>query len=214
MMPLQTKICGIKTPEALDAALAGGATHIGLNFFPKSPRYTAPELAGSLAQRAAGRAVVVGLFVDPEPGLIEAVREQGTLNAIQLHGQEHPALVSRIRQAHGLDVWKAIPVKTTEDLKAAHKYRGAASHILYDAKPPKGADLPGGTGLRIDWLLLDRVPHPLPWILAGGLEAGNLREAVGVSGATFVDVSSGVESAPGQKDVDKIAAFLKAARDL
>jgi phosphoribosylanthranilate isomerase len=213
-MRIATKICGIKTPEALDAAIAGGATHIGLNFFPKSPRYVEPEAAAALAERAAGRVKCVALFVDPEPGLIDAVRKLVRLDAIQLHGDEHPALVSRIRQSNGLDIWKAIPVKTVSDLAEASKFVGSASHVLYDAKPPEGAELPGGTGLRIDWSLLQGANHRLPWILAGGLDARNVKDAIGISGARFVDVSSGVEDAPGLKSVDKIAAFLKATHDI
>jgi phosphoribosylanthranilate isomerase len=210
-LPINTKICGVTNPEALDAAIAGGANHVGFVFFPKSPRNIDPEAAGALAERAGGRVKCVGLFVDPEPGLIDEVRKRVRLDVIQLHGDEHPALVSRIRQAHGLEVWKAIPVKTSADLAEASKYAGSASHVLYDAKPPKGADLPGGTGMRFDWKLLEGVDHRLPWILAGGLDPRNVREAIGITGARFVDVSSGVEDAPGLKSVDKIAAFLKAA---
>jgi phosphoribosylanthranilate isomerase len=213
-MTIQSKICGLSTPETIDAALSGGASHIGFVFFPKSPRNVSPELAGALAHRAAGRAKCVGLFVDPEPEFIAAVRKHVTLDVIQLHGDERPALVSRIAMANGLETWKAIPVKSAEDVQSAQKYRGAAHRILYDAKPPKGTDLPGGTGQRFDWSLLKDVAHPLPWILAGGLDPSNLADAVSVTNARFVDVSSGVESAPGIKDVDKIAAFLKAAARL
>jgi phosphoribosylanthranilate isomerase len=210
-MPIKVKICGIKTPEALDAALSGGATHIGLNFFAKSPRAVTAEEAAALIQRAQGRVKMVGLFVDPEPSFIDAVRKVATLDIIQLHGEERPALVSQIAMRNGLETWKALSIKSAADLREASKYRGAAQRILYDAKPPKGADLPGGTGQRFDWSLLDGFTHPLPWILAGGLDAGNVREAIQRTGTDFVDVSSGIESAPGVKDVDKINAFLKAA---
>jgi phosphoribosylanthranilate isomerase len=213
-MPIQTKICGLSTPETIDAALKGGASHIGLVFFPKSPRNVQADQAAALAARVAGRAQVVGLFVDPEPGFVASVQAQVGLDIIQLHGSESPAQVAAIRAAQQCDVWKAVPVKTRADLALAAAYRGAATHILYDAKPPKGADLPGGTGLRFDWKLLEGASHPLPWILAGGLDAGNVAEAVRITGATMLDVSSGVESAPGIKDVDKIAAFLKAAREI
>jgi phosphoribosylanthranilate isomerase len=213
-MSIQSKICGLSSPETVDAALAGGASHIGFVFFPKSPRNVTLELAGALANRAAGRAKCVGLFVDPESDFIAAVRKHVTLDIIQLHGDERPALVSQIAMANGLETWKAIPVKTAEDVQSAQKYRGAAHRILYDAKPPKGIDVPGGTGQRFDWTLLTGVAHPLPWILAGGLDPHNLADAVGVTSARFVDVSSGVETAPGIKDVDKIAAFLKAAARL
>jgi phosphoribosylanthranilate isomerase len=213
-MPVQTKICGLSTPETLDAAIEGGASHVGLVFFPKSPRNVAPEKAAALSARAANRAHVVGLFVDPEPEFIDAVHQAVRLDVIQLHGYERPALASRISISHGLEVWKAIPVRVADDLKVASKYRGSVSRVLYDAKPPKNVDLPGGTGLRFDWTMLQGFDHPLPWALAGGLDVSNLREAIRVTGATLLDVSSGVESAPGVKDVDKIAAFLKAARDL
>ena len=136
------------------------------------------------------------------------------LDVIQLHGDERPAAVSRIRMTSGLEVWKAIPVRTARDLNDAQKYRGAASLILYDAKPSTGSGLPGGNGLRFDWELLRGHPHPLPWALSGGLDARNIAEAVRVTNAPLLDVSSGVETAPGIKDMDKIAAFLKAASTL
>jgi phosphoribosylanthranilate isomerase len=210
-MPVQVKICGLSTPETVDAAIAGGASHIGFVFFAKSPRNVTPEQAGALATRVAGRAKTVGLFVDPEPDFVNAVRKQVTLDIIQLHGEECPALASRIGMTNGLEIWKAVPVRSSADLAEAQKYRGSAQRILYDAKPPKGADLPGGNGLRFDWNLLQRHSHQLPWALSGGLDPYNLAEAVRITGASLLDVSSGVERAPGIKDVDKIAAFLKAA---
>lgn len=207
-MRVTAKICGISTPEALDAAIASGASHVGFVFFPKSPRNVSIEQAAALATRAAGRAKLVGLFVHPDPGQVAAVRAAVPLDAIQLHGSEEPALAARLQSEHGIEVWKAIPVRTSADLAAAHRYRG--HRILFDAKPPAGADLPGGNGLRFDWKLLQGFRHSSPWLLSGGLDPLNVREAVGITGATLVDVSSGVESAPGVKDVDKIAAFLKA----
>lgn len=213
-MVIQTKICGLSTPETLDAALKGGASHVGFVFFPKSPRNVTPDQAAGLAARVAGRAKIVGLFVDPTSDDIDRVRAHVRLDVIQLHGEEHPALVSRLAMTNGLETWKAVPVRTAEDLKAAHRYRGAAHLILYDAKPPAGADLPGGNGLRFDWELLRGHTHPLPWALSGGLDSRNVTEAVRMTGAPLLDVSSGVERAPGIKDVDKIAAFLKAASHL
>ncbi len=209
-MKIQTKICGISTPEALDTAIEGGASHIGFVFFPKSPRNVSIEQATALANKLPNHVKAVGLFVDPEPAFIDAVRDHVTLKVLQFHGEERPAFLSQM-QKHGLEIWKAIPVKTSEDLQQAGKYRGAAHRILYDAKPPVGADLPGGTGMRFDWGLLDNFIHPLPWILAGGLHPNNVKEAIGRTRADFVDVSSGVESSTGIKDVDKIKAFLKAA---
>ena len=207
-MPVTAKICGLSTPETLDAAIAGGASHVGFVFFAPSPRNISIDQAAALAVRVTGRAKIVGLFVDPEPGLIDAVRKLVHLDAIQLHGGEHPAMVGRLQMQHGIEVWKAIPVRTASDLALSHKYRG--QRILFDAKPPADSAVPGGTGLRFDWKLLEGFRHTSPWILSGGLDARNVAEAVRITGATLVDVSSGVESSPGIKDVDKIAAFLHA----
>jgi phosphoribosylanthranilate isomerase len=208
MSRVTAKICGLSTPETLDAAIAGGASHVGFVFFPKSPRNISIDRAAALAERVASRAKIVGLFVNPDPALIDAVRASVHLDALQLHGDEHPALVGRLQMRHGIEAWKAIPVRTSSDLALSHKYRG--HRILFDAKAPKGWDIPGGNGLRFDWTLLNGFRHTSPWALSGGLDARNVTEAVRVTGATLVDVSSGVESAPGVKDVDKIAAFLKA----
>jgi phosphoribosylanthranilate isomerase len=209
-MTIHAKICGLSTPQTVDAAIAGGASHIGLNFFAKSPRAVSIDLASSLSGRVPSHVKVVGIFVDPSAEFLDEVSKQVTLHAIQLHGDESPAFTTQVGHAHGIEVWKAIPVKTADDIKQAQAYRGAVHRILYDAKTPKGADLPGGMGLRFDWELLRGVDHPLPWALSGGLHVGNVAEAVRITGATLVDVASGVESAPGIKDVDKIATFLKA----
>jgi phosphoribosylanthranilate isomerase len=210
-MTVQTKICGISTPEAMNAAIKGGASHIGLMFFAKSPRNVSIDQAAALSAMVPDQMTSVGVFVDPDPAFVDEVRKRVTLKAIQLHGDERPAFTTQLGRAHGIEIWKVVPVKTSEDLMLAHKFRGAVQRILYDAKTPKGADLPGGMGLRFDWNLLAGFAHPLPWGLAGGLHADNVVEAVRATGASLVDVSSGVESKPGIKDVDKIAAFLKAA---
>jgi len=209
-MVIQVKICGISTEETLDAAILGGATHIGFNFFAKSPRSVKIDRASALVQRLPEHVAAVGLVVDEERDRIDVIRVQTGIQTIQLHGEESPEFAASL----GGDVWKAIPVKVRDDLTVATKFAGAVSHLLYDAKPPKGADLPGGTGMRFDWSLLDGFAHPLPWLLAGGLDAANVAEAAARTGARFIDVASGVESAPGIKDVDKIAAFLKATADL
>ncbi len=154
------------------------------------------------------------MFVDPDPDYLAAVLASVPIDVIQLHGSETPALAASLAEAHGKEVWKAIPVRTRHDLAAASRYRDAVQRLVYDAKPPKGAELPGGNGLRFDWKLLEDHIHPLPWLLSGGLDAANIGEAVGATRARMVDVSSGVESAPGVKNVDKIAAFLQAVASL
>nr|WP_299595982.1 phosphoribosylanthranilate isomerase [Sphingomonas bacterium] len=208
-MMVRAKICGLSTAATLDAAIAGGASHVGFVFFPRSPRNLTIPRVEELAARTPGHVMRVGVFVDPDDALLERVASAARLDAIQLHGRETPDRVAAVKARLGIETWKAVAVRTRADLAAAGTYRGAADRIVYDAKTPEGADLPGGMGLRFDWTLLRGFAHPLPWILSGGLDAGNLAEAVAISGATLVDVSSGVESAPGVKDVDKIAGFLQ-----
>jgi phosphoribosylanthranilate isomerase len=207
-MPRVTaKICGLSTPETLAAAVRGGASHVGFVFFPKSPRNLAPDQAAALAAQVPDHVARVGVFVDPDDDLLARAVAAG-LDAIQLHGAEPPARVAAVRARFGRETWKALPIRTRADLAAAHGYRGAADRLVYDAKPAEGAALPGGMGLRFDWRLLDGFDHPLPWALSGGLDADNIADAVGVTSARLLDVSSGVEAAPGVKDVDKIARFL------
>ncbi|MBU3079427.1 phosphoribosylanthranilate isomerase [Sphingomonas quercus] len=209
MPRVAAKICGLSTPETLDAALAARAAHVGFVFFAKSPRNVTPDQARALATRAEGVARRVGVFVDPDDALL-AVAIAAGLDAVQLHGDETPERTAAIRQRFSVETWKAIPVRTAADLTAAGRYRGAADRLLFDAKTPRGADLPGGLGLRFDWRLLEGYRHAAPWALSGGLDADNVAEAAGITGATLVDVSSGVESAAGVKDVDRIAAFCQA----
>lgn len=206
------KICGIRTIDALDAAIAARADFVGLVFFAKSPRHVEADVAAMLAARAAGRARLVGLFVDPAPDFLAGTLAKVRLDAIQLHGRETPEQVAAVAARHALPVWKALGVKKREDLALADRFAGAAERVLFDAKPPEGADLPGGNGLRIDWAVLKGVRPALPWMLAGGLDPANVAEAIAVTGAPAVDVSSGVESAPGVKDPARIAAFCEAAR--
>ena len=208
-MPIQTKICGLSDEASLDAAIAGGASHLGFVFFAPSPRDLAPERAAALIARVPGDVGKVGVFVDPDDALLDRAVAAG-LTAIQLHGLESPDRAAAIKARFGRAVWKAVPIRTRADFDGGRRYVGAADLLVYDAKPPAGAALPGGLGLRFDWRLLQGVAHPLPWALSGGLDAENVAEAVVTGGATLVDVSSGVESAPGVKDVDKIAAFLQA----
>ncbi len=207
-MPVAAKICGLTTPETLDAAIRHGASHVGLNFFAPSPRHVSFDRAASLAARMPDHVARVGVFVDPDDALLDAAISSGKLAAIQLH-KTSPERTAAIR-ARGLELWTVIAVKTRADLDLTGKYLHAADKILYDARTPDDAALPGGMGLRFDWSLLDSIRHPLPWALSGGLTPQNVAEAARRTGAPLVDVSSGVESAPGVKDVDKIAAFLKA----
>ena len=208
-MRATAKICGLSTPETIDAAVRGGASHVGFVFFPPSPRKVAFPLAEQLAARVPDHVARVGVFVDPDDDLLTRAIDAGRLEAVQLH-KTSPERAAAIRNRFGPQVWAAIAVKTRADLDGARSYVNAADLIVYDAKTPDGAALPGGMGVRFDWSLLDGFRHPLPWALSGGLDAANVAEAIRCTNATLVDVSSGVESAPGVKEVDKIAAFLKA----
>lgn len=210
-MPVRAKICGLSTPETLDAAIRHGASHVGFVHFPKSPRHVEFERLAGLAARVPDHVGRVGVIVDADDETIMALVKAGMLTAIQLHGTESTERVAAVKRLTGIKVWKAVAVRTGADLRDTGRFKGAADLLLYDAKPPAEADLPGGLGIRFDWELLRGVRHPLPWALSGGLDADSLAEAVAVTGASLVDVSSGVESAPGIKDVDKIAQFLKAA---
>jgi phosphoribosylanthranilate isomerase len=205
-MPVTAKICGLSTPETLEAAIAAGASHVGLVFFPPSPRNVDFDRARALIARVPPHVGTVGVFVDPDEALLSGALATGIQTA-QLH-KTTPERAAAIRRR--VPVWAAVAVKTRADLDQAAAYRGAADRILYDAKTPENAALPGGMGLRFDWKLLENLPQPLPWGLSGGLDPSNVAEAVGVTGARLVDVSSGVESAPGLKDVAKINAFLQA----
>ena len=212
-MPVLAKICGLSTPEALDAAVRHGAAQVGFVFFPPSPRHVGLEQAAALAGRVPGQVEKLGVFVDPDDALLDMAIAAGRLDAVQLH-KTNPQRAAAIRARTRLPVWAAVPVKTAADVAGAAAFVGAADRILYDAKTPADAVLPGGMGLRFDWQLLQGHRHPLSWSLSGGLDPLNVAEAVRTTGAMSVDVSSGVESAPGVKDVDKIAAFLKALMSL
>lgn len=214
-MGVQVKICGINDPEAMNAAVAGGARYIGLVFYDRSPRYVPPETAAQLSRLAPTGVRVVGLFVEPDDLFLERVVTAVPLDMIQLHGEEEPGRVAEIRAAYGIEVMKAVKVAEAADLDRAAAYVPVADRLLFDAKPPRGvASLPGGNGLSFDWTLLHGRAWDRPWMLSGGLSAGNLAEAVRQTGATAVDVSSGVEDRPGHKDPAKIAAFLKRAQEL
>jgi phosphoribosylanthranilate isomerase len=207
-MQLQTKICGLSDAQTVDAAIAGGAAWLGFVFYPKSPRDLTTEQAAALISRTPGGMGKAAVLVDPDDMLVERVVATG-VTALQLHGNESPARLAELRR-YPLELWKAVPVRTRQDLDIAKLYRGVADRIVYDARTPAGT-LPGGMGLRFDWTLLHGFVHPLPWALSGGLDAANIADAARSTGARLIDVSSGVESAPGVKNVDKITAFLQAA---
>lgn len=209
-MSVQIKICGIREESALEAVIGAGADFGGFIFHKPSPRNLSLVEAARLSAIAEGRIKRVGLMVDPEDAFLDALARKVTLDIVQLQGSESPERVKEIREKLGVCVWKAIAVATKEDVERARSYADAADFILFDAKTPPGA-LPGGMGLRFDWTLLNGIEIELPWGLAGGLEPGNVSEAIRLTKAPMVDVCSGTEASPGIKDMDKIAAFCKAA---
>lgn len=207
------KICGINAPAALDAAISARADFAGFVFFPPSPRNLSLADAAALAARAEGRIKRVGLFVDADDRAIAEAVAAARLEVLQLHGEETPERAALFRAQFGLPVWKALPVASKEDIQRASAYASAVDMVLFDAKTPKGS-LPGGMGLSFDWNLVADWKSPLAWGLAGGLNPGNVAEAVRLTGAPLVDTSSGVESAPGVKDTSLISAFCTAARSV
>jgi phosphoribosylanthranilate isomerase len=208
----KVKICGLRTEAALTAALGGGADYVGLVFFPPSPRHLAPEAAVPLAAKARGRARIVALMVDPDDALIEAVVAAVGPDLLQLHGEESPERVAEVRRRWARPVMKAVKVETAQDAQGALAYRGIADLILFDARAPKDSPLPGGNGLPFDWQALAEVKDKLAYMLSGGLTPDNVSEAIRVTGARIVDVSSGVEARPGEKDPALIRRFLLAAK--
>lgn len=213
-MPVKVKICGIKTPEALEAALAARADFVGFVFYPPSPRSLTPEAAAELAELARGKAQIVALIVDADDATIERIVSLVQPGMLQVHGAETPARVAEIARRWGRPVMKAIKVETVADAARALDYADVAHLILFDAKAPKdlpGA-LPGGNGIAFDWHLLDGVKERVPFVLSGGLNPENVAEAIRATDAQIVDVSSGVETAPGVKSPDLIHHFISAAR--
>lgn len=209
---MDVKICGLKTPEAIKATAAAGASHIGLNFFPPSPRAVTPEEAAELVRHVPAGVKVVALMVDADDALLDAVWAAAHPAIFQLHGKETPERVREIKQRYGVQVMKVIRVAEAADARAAEAFEGVADLILFDAKPPKELDkLPGGNGLSFDWTALKAYRGKTPWMLAGGLDAGNVAEAIRVTGARAVDTASGAEDAPGVKNPEKIRAFVSAA---
>jgi phosphoribosylanthranilate isomerase len=211
-MSLIVKICGLSTPETLDAALAAGADMVGFVFFPPSPRHVSLEVARDLGRQVQGRAKKVALSVDADDALLANSIDALQPDILQLHGKETTARLRDIKQKFGLPVMKAIAVETRADLTALPGYADVADRILFDARAPKGATRPGGLGAAFDWHLLENLDLKLPFMVSGGLNAANVAEAVRVTRAGGVDISSGVERAPGLKDPEMIRAFVRAAR--
>ena len=211
-MPLIVKICGLSTPETLDAALDAGADMVGFVFFPPSPRHLRFDVARALGQRVRGRAQKVALTVDADPAFLQSIVEALGPDILQLHGAESVAQITAIRRKFGLPVMKAVPIAVKEDLARIGTYATVADRLLFDARAPRDATRPGGLGNTFDWHLLKNVRSGMPFMLSGGLDATNIVDALRITRATGIDVSSGVERAPGVKDVDKIIAFVRAAR--
>jgi phosphoribosylanthranilate isomerase len=209
---LETKICGINDLTAMDAALSAGADFVGLVFFPPSPRNVSLDQAAKLAARARGKARVVALAVNADDRLLDAIARSAAPDLFQLHGSESPTRVAELRQRLARPVMKAIAVADAEDLKAVAAYAAVADRILFDARPPKDAARPGGHGRAFDWELLARVDRTKPLMLSGGLNPGNVADAIRIVRPSAVDVSSGVETSPGVKDAAKIEAFIENAR--
>lgn len=209
---MDIKICGLKTEDAVAASLAEGATHLGFNFFAKSPRYVLPADAGQLRRAAAGRAQAVAVTVDCDDAMLDHIVAEMKPDMIQLHGQETPARVAAVHARYGLPIIKALSVSRVEDLHKIDAYRDVAERFLFDAKPPAGSQLPGGNGVSFDWSILSSLDRSIDYFLAGGLNAGNVGEAIRQANPPGLDTSSGVESAPGIKDAALIEAFFRSVR--
>jgi len=211
-MALLIKICGLTTPETLEVAFEAGADMVGFVFFPPSPRHLDFPTARTLACRVRGRAQKVALSVDGDDEWLAAAMEAVRPDVLQLHGRETPERVLEVRNRFGLPVIKALPISARDDLAAIRHYESVADRLLFDARAPRDATRPGGLGRSFDWRLLEDIDSGLPFMLSGGLDAGNVAEALRITRAPGVDVSSRVERAPGEKDPDKIRAFIRAAR--
>ncbi|AFL54400.1 phosphoribosylanthranilate isomerase [Sinorhizobium fredii] len=211
-MKMDVKICGLKTAEALEHAVSLGASHTGFIFFPKSPRNIEPDDAGRLAERIRGRATIVAVTVDADNDDLDEIVSALRPDMLQLHGGEDPERVLTVKAIYGLPVMKALSIREASDLDRIDPYLGIVDRFLFDAKPPAGSELPGGNGVSFDWRLLDALDGSVDYMLSGGLNAENIGEAVALTGARAVDTSSGVESAPGVKDLKLMDAFFDAVR--
>lgn len=209
-MKKDIKICGLKTAEAVERAVERGATHIGFIFFPKSPRNIEPDIAGALADRVRGRAKIVAVTVDADNDDLDEIVALLRPDMLQLHGHETPERVLSVRAVYGLPVIKAMSIRDADDLARVDSYVGIANRFLFDAKPPANSDLPGGNGVTFDWTVLRDLDDAAGYMLSGGLNSDNVAQAMAVAGAGGLDVSSGVESAPGVKDLARIDAFFDA----
>ncbi|MGY2993212.1 phosphoribosylanthranilate isomerase [Mesorhizobium sp. URHB0026] len=211
-MALDIKICGLKTDQAMAAALAGGASHVGFIFFPKSPRYVEPAEAGRLREAARGKALAVAVTVDARDAFLDEIVEKLQPDMLQLHGSETPERVAELKARHGLPVMKALPLSEAADLERTKPFVGIADRFLFDAKPPKGSELPGGNGVAFDWRILAGLDAGIDYMLSGGLNAANIGDALRLANPPAIDISSGVESAPGVKDPALIEQFFRAVR--
>ncbi len=211
-MTLDIKICGLTTDETLAAALDQGASHVGFIFFAKSPRHIEPARAATLRQAAIGRAKAVAVTVDADDAMLDAIVEAMQPDILQLHGAETPQRVAAVKQRYGLPVMKAFSISEAADLAKIEPFTGIADRFLFDAKPPKGSQLPGGNGVSFDWRLLAALDRSVDYMLSGGLNAANIGDALRLSNPPGIDISSGVERAPGIKDTALIADFFKAVR--
>lgn len=206
--PEVIKICGLSTPEAIDAVVEGGATHLGMIFFAKSPRHVSVEDAAQLSVHAGERIIKVAVSVNADDDYLDQIVQLVKPDMLQLHGSESVERVEEIKARYGLPVIKAAAIRETQDIEAARKYIGKVDYFLFDAKPPAGSELPGGNGVAFDWEIMDQWPENVPYMLSGGLDAKNIETAITASGTKAVDISSGVECAPGVKDLQLIREFL------
>ncbi|TPK68056.1 phosphoribosylanthranilate isomerase [Mesorhizobium sp. B2-4-19] len=211
-MALDIKICGLKTDQAMAAALAGGASHVGFIFFAKSPRYVEPAEAGRLREAARGKALAVAVTVDGSDAFLDAIVTAMQPDMLQLHGSETPERLAELKARYGLPLMKALPLSEAADLDRIKPFIGVADRFLFDAKPPKGSELPGGNGVAFDWHILAGLDAGVDYMLSGGLNAANIGDALRLANPPGIDISSGVESAPGVKDPALIEQFFRAVR--
>jgi len=211
-MAFDIKICGLKTDQAMAAALAGGASHVGFIFFAKSPRYVEPAEAGRLREAARGKALAVAVTVDASDAFLDGIVDKMRPDMLQLHGSETPERVAELKARYGLPAMKALPLSEAADLDRIKPFIGVADRFLFDAKPPKGSELPGGNGVAFDWRILAGLDAGVDYMLSGGLNAANIGDALRLASPPGIDISSGVETAPGVKDPALIEQFFRAVR--